>query len=181
MSDYFTNFVSGIYIELDKPSDYSTSRISGWFLDNSNLGQLNNLIGTSYISNGFYNSSGVMTGYGVVPPIGGNDLGIYKMLFDYNYYVRLSRSVAVSASTAGQDWVTLAEGDSKITRVNKNEISKNLRSLAKDSKEVLDRAVKMYLKYGATAQQVAGDDVIGISNYISISYDRVQQIPEYIY
>ena len=103
------------------------------------------------------------------------------MLFDYNYYVRLSRSVAVSASTAGQDWVTLAEGDSKITRVNKNEISKNLRSLAKDSKEVLDRAVKMYLKYGATAQQVAGDDVIGISNYISISYDRVQQIPEYIY
>lgn len=74
--------------------------------------------------------------------------------------------------TVGQDWLTLQEGDSKITRVNYNEVSKNLRGLAKDAKETLDKAVKMYLKYGAIPEQIAGDDTIGISNYLAVSEDR---------
>jgi hypothetical protein len=74
--------------------------------------------------------------------------------------------------TVGQDWVNLQEGDSKITRVNYNEVSKNLRGLAKDAKETLDKAVKMYLKYGAVPQQIVGDDTVGISNYLATSEDR---------
>lgn len=181
MTDPFTSFVKNIYQELDNPSDYSTARISGWFLDASNVGQLNNLIGTNYTPGALYDGNGNPTGYYITPVISGNELGIYKMLFDYNYYVRLSRSVAMGATKAGQDWVTLQEGDSKITRVNKNEISKNLRALAKDSKETLDKAVKMYLKYGSVPMQIVGDDYIGTSNYISLNWDRNLQGSQYQY
>lgn len=181
MSDYFTNFVNRVYDELDYPEDYSPSRISGWFLDSSNLGQLNNLIGTQYHPSGFYNESGTLTGYGVVPVISGNELGIYKLLFDYHYYFRLSRYTATNIMTVGQDWTSLKEGDSSITRVNYNEVSKNLRMLAKDAKETLDKAVKMYLKYGAIPQHVIGDDVIGVSNYISISEDRGIRRDHFLY
>lgn len=181
MSDYFTNFVNRIYDELDQPADYSTARISGWFLDYANLGQLNNLIGTSYVPTGYYNQSGALTGYGITPPISGNELGVYKMLFDYNYYYRLSRLTATNLMTVGQDWVSMSEGDSSITRVNYNEVAKGLRTLAKDYKETLDKAVKMYLKYGAIPQQIAGDDVIGVSNYISISEERGIRTKNFLY
>ena len=180
MSD-FNNFVNNIYNELDQPSDYSPARISGWFLDSSNVGNLNNLIGTSFVPSGFYNDSGALTGYGIVPAISGNELGIFKLLFEYNYYYRLSRYTATSIMTVGQDWINLQEGDSKITRINYNEVSKNLRGLAKDAKETLDKAVKMYLKYGAIPQQVVGDDTIGISNYISTSEDRGTIKDDFLY
>jgi hypothetical protein len=181
VSDPFTYFVTNVYRELDYPPDYTQARISGWFLDSANVGQLNNLIGTNYTPDAVYDNNGIPTGWSINPAISGNELGIYKMLFNYNYYFHLSRSVAVSASRVGQDWVSMQEGDSKITRVNKNEISKNLRALAKDAKETLDKAVKMYLKYGAIPSQIVGDDYIGISNYISLNWDRSMTEGDYQY
>jgi hypothetical protein len=181
VTDPFTSFVTNVYRELDYPPDYTTARISGWFLDSSNIGQLNNLIGTNYVPSVLTDTNGGITGYSITPAISGNELGVYKMLFNYNYYFHLARTVAISATRAGQDWISMQEGDSKITRVNKNEISKNLRGLAKDAKETLDKAVKMYLKYGAVPMQVVGDDYIGVSNYISLSWDRNMQGSEYQY
>lgn len=182
MSDSFTNFVDHVYDELDFPSDYGKPRISGWFLDSSNLGQLNNLIGSSYQSSVLYeNGTGNATGYAISPVISGNELGIYKLLFNYNYYYRLSRMTATSILSLGQDWLSVKEGDSQITRVNYNEVSKNLRGLAKDAKETLDKAVKMYLKYNSIPQQIVGDDTIGVSNYISISEERGIRASNFLY
>lgn len=181
MSDQFTYFVNNVYRELDYPVDYTPARISGWFLDSANLGQLNNLIGTSYNASVLLDSNEKITGYSINPVISGNELGIYKMLFNYNYYFHMARSVAVSATRVGQDWVSMQEGDSKITRVNKNEISKNLRALANDAKETLDKSVKMYLKYGAVPMQIVGDDYIGISNFISVGWNRNMQGEQYQY
>lgn len=181
MSDQFTYFVNNIYRELDYPTDYTAARISGWFLDYANLGQLNNLIGTNYTSSVLLDSNEKITGYSINPVISGNELGIYKMLFNYNYYFHMARSVAVSATRVGQDWVSMQEGDSKITRVNKNEISKNLRALANDAKDTLDKSVKMYLKYGAVPMQIVGDDYIGISNFISVGWNRNMQGEQYQY
>jgi hypothetical protein len=172
VSDYIPSFISNLYDQLDNPDDYTFARLSGWFLDASNIGQLNNLIGSDYSPTGFVNSSGKITGYAIVPEIGLNELGIYKLLFNYKYYNSLARTSLASSSTAAGDWVTLEEGDSKITRLNKNEISKTYRGLAQDAKQELDKAVKMYLKYGAISQQIAGDDTVGFSNYIQKDYNR---------
>jgi hypothetical protein len=72
----------------------------------------------------------------------------------------------------GSDWTDLREGDSNIKKINKNEISKNFRGLSQDCQAELNKTVKMYLKYGAVPEQVAGDDTEGVSHYIIQEYQR---------
>ena len=42
-----STFISGVYTDLGSPDNYPIQKLAGWFLDNSNVGKLNNLIGTS--------------------------------------------------------------------------------------------------------------------------------------
>ena len=167
-----STFISGVYTDLGSPDNYSIQKLSGWFLDNSNIGKLNNLIGT-YISGVCLKSpQDLVTGYSLDPFPSNDQLAIYKMLFDYEYFRGESRSVARSSATIGSDWTDLKEGDSSIKKINKNEISKNFRGLSRDAKEDLDKAVKMYLKYNAIPDQIAGDDTEGVSHYIIQEYQR---------
>ena len=167
-----TYFINNIYNELGEPADYSFQKISAWILDNSNLGKLNNLIGTCFSGVSYTNDCGNITGYGIEPAIRNDQLAIYKMLFDYEYFKNEARNIAKSSITIGSDWTKLQEGDSSITKINKNDISKNFRALAKDAREDLDKAVKLYLKYNAIPDQIAGDDTEGISFYIAQDYQR---------
>jgi hypothetical protein len=169
---YLSTFISGVYADLGSPPDYSLPKLSGWFLDNANLGKLNNLIGTHITSECLINNTGVVTGYSFTPFPTNDQLGIYKMLFDYEYFKNEARQTAKSSISVGNDWTNLREGDSSITKINKNEISKNFRSLSRDAKDDLDKAVKMYLKYNAIPDQVAGDDTQGISHYTVQQYQR---------
>lgn len=160
--DSFANFVSGVYLDINNPVDYPLSRISGWFLDNSNIGKINNLIGLN-ISGVVYNTT---TGsfYALEPELSSEEMSIYKKLFECDFYKRQSFEVARSISMIG-DWISIKDGDSSITRVNKNEVSKNFRSIYKDSYEELQFLIKMYLKKTSSAEQIAGDDTIGSSYY----------------
>jgi hypothetical protein len=167
-----TYFINNIYNELGEPSDYSPQKISAWVLDNANLGKLNNLIGTYFSGVSYTNDCGNITGYGIEPAVRNDQLAVYKMLFDYEYFKGEARNIAKSSTTMGSDWTNLREGDSSITKINKNEISKNFRALSRDAKEDLDKAVKMYLKYNAIPDQVAGDDTEGVSYYIAQDYQR---------
>jgi hypothetical protein len=168
-NNYFYDFVNSVYDQIGEPAAYPLPRVSGWLLDNSNLGKLNNLIGTNYVSEYL---TGVTTGYAILPEPGNNELAVYSLLFEYNYYSQLARDTAISATTAAGDWTSLGEGDSRISRVNKNEVSKTLRGIAADTKQSLDKSVKMYLKYEATPNQVVGDDTVAASNYITAEYNR---------
>lgn len=167
-----TYFINNIYNELGEPADYSSQKISAWVLDNANLGKLNNLIGTCFSGVSYANDCGNVTGYGIEPAIRNDQLAIYKMLFDYEYFKGEARNMAKSSATMGNDWTELREGDSSIKKINKNEISKNFRALSRDAKEDLDKAVKLYLKYNAIPDQIAGDDTEGISFYIAQDYQR---------
>ena len=170
--EYFTKFVYGVYNDLGEPEDYTIAKISAWFLDNANVGKLNNLIGTQISGVAYKDQYGVVTGYDLVPNPSNDQLAIYKMIFDCNYYKHQSKNLARSAGMIGSDWTTLREGDSNITKINKNEISKNFRGLAQDCQTELNKTVKMYLKYGAIPEQVVGDDTEGISHYIIQEYQR---------
>ena len=170
--EYFTKFVYGVYNDLGEPEDYTIAKISAWFLDNANVGKLNNLIGTQISGVAYKDSHGVVTGYDLVPNPSNDQLAIYKMIFDCNYYKQQSKNLARSAGTIGSDWTTLREGDSNITKINKNEISKNFRGLAQDCQAELNKTVKMYLKYGAVPEQIVGDDTEGVSHYIIQDYQR---------
>lgn len=177
MSNYqdytLSRFINGVYSDLGEPPTYSPSRLFAWFLDNANVGKLNNLIGTESAGVALTNDCGNVTGYAIEPALTNDQLAIYKMLFDYEYYKTEARSAAQSSITNGNDWTSLREGDSSISRINRNEVSKNFRALSRDAKEDLDKAVKYYLKYNAIPDQVAGDDTQGVSNYIIQEYARV--------
>lgn len=168
----FSKFVNGVYYDLGEPSNYSTARLSAWFLDNANVGKLNNLIGTCASGVGVLDENCNLIGYNLDPFPSNDQLAIYKMLFDYEFFKTEARVAASSSMTVGDDWTNLKEGDSSITRINKNEVSKNYRNLARDAKEDLDKAVKMYLKYNAIPDQVAGDDTAGVSTYRIQDYTR---------
>lgn len=170
--EYFTRFVYGVYNDLGEPNDYPIVKISAWFLDNGNVGKLNNLIGTQISGVAYKDTHGVVTGYDLVPNPSNDQLAIYKMMFECDYFTKQSKNMAKSAATIGNDWTTLREGDSTITKINKNEISKNFRGLSQDCKAELNKNVKMYLKYGAIPEQVVGDDTEGMSYYIVQDYYR---------
>lgn len=165
-------FFNNVYLDIGEPSDYSVSRISAWFLDISNLGKLNNLIGTCFEVKELQDNHCNITGYEIYPYLKSDQLAIYKMLFEYDYYKKEASNAARSALVNGNDWTSLSEGDSSISRVNRNEVAKNLRSMYKDVKESLDQAVKMYLKYNAIPDQIVGDDTQGVSYYIIQDYQR---------
>lgn len=169
----FSNFINGVYEGLGSPSDYSQDRVASWFLDNANVGKLNNLIGTNFSSIAYTNDCGNITGYGVEPSMRNDQMAIYKQLFEVEYYASLAENFARSAATKGSDWINLREADSSITRVNPHEIAKTFRAFYNDAYKSLQDSVKMYLKYGAIPDQVVGDDTIGQSFYIIQEYNRV--------
>jgi hypothetical protein len=170
--EYFTKFVYGVYTELDEPENFSIAKISAWFLDNANAGKLNNLIGTQISGVAYKDAHGVVTGYDLRPNPSNDQLAIYKMMFDFEYFKNQARFATASSLVEGDDWVTLGEGDSRVQRINKNEIAKNYRALARDIKQDLDKAVKMYLKYNSVPDQIVGDDTEGVYNYVIQEYNR---------
>lgn len=165
-------FFNNVYLDIGEPSDYSVSRVSAWFLDISNLGKLNNLIGTCFEIKELQDNNCNVTGYEIYPYFKSDQLAIYKILFEYEYYKKEASNAARSSLVNGNDWTSLSEGDSSISRVNRNEVAKNLRSMYKDTQENLNQAVKMYLKYNAIPDQIIGDDTQGVSYYIIQEYQR---------
>lgn len=171
--DYLTKFINGVYSDLGEPEDYSQARLWAWFLDNSNLGKLNNWIGTQFESVCYKDSNGVPTGIAISPIPTNDQLAVYKLVFTAQYYSDQAISFARSAATKGRDWISLSEGDSHITKVNPNEVAKTFKGLYNDAYASLKDAVKMYLKYNAVPDQVAGDDTQGVSHYIIYEYSRI--------
>jgi hypothetical protein len=117
--------------------------IFSWMKEN--LGLLNTLINTSFV--------------GEDPDMGIEAEAIYKELFLYNYYNKQARNVlrGITATTnAGDNILQVSDGDNSISFVNRNEVSKVYRDLAKDSKSRMDTLVAKYNIYGAKPLQVGG-------------------------
>ncbi len=87
----------------------------------------------------------------------GEQESIFTLLYMSRYYGQAAQSA--NSGVGAVDWITIREGDSTVTRTNKNEVAKSYLAMRKQTNEELDKLIAAYhLKY-ATAQQVAGDDV----------------------
>tara|TARA_R100000988_G_C3953450_1_gene142358 strand:- start:366 stop:854 length:489 start_codon:yes stop_codon:yes gene_type:complete len=139
--------------EFDSDTDMATlAQISGWF--GNNVGELNTLIFTSFSGTGKVGSADEA----FTPRMGLEESGIYKKLYLKHYYQKRARNV-LKGIDSSVDFISLREGDSMITRTNKNEIAKVYRGFAKDAGEELEKAVYAYNFYNAVPRQVAGSDV----------------------
>ena len=155
-----STIATGIYRdEFDSDSSYSSlSSISGW-LEN-NVGLLNTRLYSEF------NGSGLSDGDTCVQPTGSfnfEESDIYKQMFLASFYNKKVRTV-LNGIDSSVDFISLKEGDSVITRTNKNEIAKTYRGLAKDSQEKLEMLVAQYNIYNATPVQVAGNEGL-VSGY----------------
>src|SRR5882724_2276370 len=98
------------YRELETPDDISIPNIIFWL--QSNLNQLNVLIGTQYTLD---------VSEWVIPDLGESESAILKYLYLVYYYNRLIKS---NLQAGAFDWSEISEGDSHIRRVSRNEIAK---------------------------------------------------------
>ena len=120
----------------------ASGSIEAW-LEN-NLGQLNNLIYQDFSGD----SASLDT----------EAQSIHKELYLYNYYTKQSRNAlrGITAATNDNKILSLKDGESAVTFVNRNEVAKVYRGLASDSKAKVDDLVARYNIYQATPQQVGG-------------------------
>jgi len=134
--------------EFDYDSGYAQFYfISGWLANN--IGQLNNRLFTSYEVSGAY-----------FAPTGSfkqEERAIYKQMYLYEFYTKKTRQVLRGVDSE-VDFISLREGDSMITRTNKNELAKTYRGLANDANTELEKLITSYNMYQAAPVQVAGED-----------------------
>ena len=121
--------------------------ISGWLANN--VGMLNTKIYSQFSVEG---ANFVPTG-----TFQQEERAIYKQMYLYEFYTKKTRQVLRGVDSS-VDFVTLREGDTMITRTNKNELAKTYRGLANDAREEMERLVTAYNIYQAAPVQVAGED-----------------------
>lgn len=111
--------------------------VSGWL--SGHLGDLNVLLHTSFS--------------GENPEFEAEESGIFKHLYMLSFY-RKSVHDTLRGIDSSVDWQTIREGDSLITRTNKNEVAKSWRGLATDEQALIDELVSKYNIYEASPVQV---------------------------
>ena len=121
--------------------------ISGWLANN--VGMLNTKIYSQYsVDNGNFIPTGTFQQ---------EERAIYKQLYLYEFYTKKTRQVLRGVDSS-VDFVTLREGDTMITRTNKNELAKTYRGLANDARDEMEKLVTSYNIYRSAPVQVAGED-----------------------
>ena len=140
------------YRELASPSDLSIAAISFWL--RTNLGQLNNLINTSYALD--VNTQELETGLSIEEAV------IFKKLYFVHYYDIKIRATLGAASS--DSVVEVSSDGARVRKINKNEISKTWMSARNLERDDLTRLVTAYKLTESSPRQVAGDDTITEGN-----------------
>lgn len=138
--------------EFDSDTGYaSLSLISGWLANN--VGMLNTKIFSSF-STSDESSDTYLTPTGSFKQ---EEAAIYKQIYLYEFYTKKTRQVLRGVDSS-VDFLSLREGDTMITRTNKNELAKTYRGLANDAREEMEKLITDYKLYQAAPVQVAGED-----------------------
>ena len=127
--------------DLSAPTQLAASTISGYATQPSTLGRLNNLVSTCFSGSG-YTGAGT-TNYQASPPLTNTELVIIGTMFLVSYYNGLAFStMGVGGSTI--PWLNIAEGDSKIGRVNAASIGAQYKEMSKDAQNQLWQQANAY-------------------------------------
>jgi len=138
--------------EFDSDASVATSgSIQAWM--ENNLGQLNTLIHQDF------------SGTGAV--LDTEAQSIHKELYLSNYYSKQSRNAlrGITKTSNDSNILSLKDGESAVTFVNRNEVSKVYRGLAADSMDNVVRMAGQYNIYQAEPRQLGGIDGSGLSDY----------------
>jgi hypothetical protein len=118
------------------------SYIQAWL--ESNLGLLNTRINTSYS--------------GVSAELDLESSAIYKEMYMSHYYRKQSRNAlrGLVGNSDGADVLSIRDGNSSVSFVNKNEVSKVYKSLADDCDSKVEKLAHQYNMYQSEPLQLGG-------------------------
>lgn len=139
-----------IYRELSNPTDLSIPAIAFWL--RSNIGALNNLIHTTYDLRG--RDLEIVDEDGVEIAI--NEKAIFKKMYMIHFYDQKLRANMISMTS--DTVLSVRDGDSSVTKINKNEVNRSIAAVKKQEYDELSIMVGAYKSTKALPRQVAGDD-----------------------
>ena len=141
-----------IFRELREPTSLSIPAISFWL--RTNVGQLNNYIHTEYS----VSENDLEIKDSASPPveIGDNEKTILKKMYFIHYYDQRLRTHMTTMDT--DTILSVRDGDSSVTKVNRNEIAKSIAAVKAQEYSELLKMIQAYVSNKAGPYQVAGDD-----------------------
>jgi len=156
MPNVLEDLASGIVTtEFDGDTGIATvASVSGWLYEN--LGQVNTYLYTNFSGD---NAQGT---YGLMDIEAQN---VLKELYLSNYYNKETRNALrgiTRSSVSGDNVLSLRDGDSAVTFINRNEVSKVYRGLANDCMDKVTKMAAQYNIYQAQPRQLGGIDASGI-------------------
>jgi len=156
MPNVLEDLASGIVTtEFDGDTGIATvASVSGWLYEN--LGQVNTYLYTNFSGD---NAQGT---YGLMDIEAQN---VLKELYLSNYYNKEARSALrgiTRSSVSGDNVLSLRDGESAVTFINRNEVSKVYRGLANDCMDKVTKMAAQYNIYQAQPRQLGGIDASGI-------------------
>ena len=154
-----------LHKELGEPSTLSVPAITYWL--RSNIGSLSN-----YLNEGFtLNSTSLdieKTVNDEKVQIDEDEKDVLKKMYHIHYYDILLRS---TLSAAGTDSVVeIQSDDTRVRRINKNELSKTYVSLKRTEQDELGKLINGYKIKKSSPLQIAGDDTVK-GQYPNINYN----------
>jgi hypothetical protein len=159
MPNVLEDLASGIVTtEFDSDTGIATvANVSGWLYEN--LGQVNTYLYTDFSG---ANASGT---YGAIDIEAQN---VLKELYLSNYYNKQARNALrgiVDSNVSGDNILSLRDGESSVTFINRNEVSKVYKSMANDCMEKITQLAAQYNIYQAQPRQLGGVDGSGRGIY----------------
>ena len=159
MPNVLEDLASGIVTtEFDSDTGIATvANVSGWLYEN--LGQVNTYLYTDFSG---ANASGT---YGAMDIEAQN---VLKELYLSNYYNKQARNALrgiVDSNVSGDNVLSLRDGESSVTFINRNEVSKVYKSMANDCMEKITQLAAQYNIYQAQPRQLGGVDGSGRGIY----------------
>ena len=139
------NLATSTWADLGQPSNITPAYISGWFVESGNLGGLNNKTFNSfYVSGG----SAITDGNG---NFDGSEADIYKLMYTITYWRGQSASLL---SNGGSFWLSIQEGDTRLTRANVADLMRAAKEEAESAQKQLGFALHDYNLRLSTPQSV---------------------------
>lgn len=156
MPNVLEDLASGIVTtEFDGDTGIATvASVSGWLYEN--LGQVNTYLYTNFSGD---NATGT---YGFMDIEAQN---VLKELYLSNYYNKEARNALrgiTKSSVSGDNVLSLRDGESAVTFINRNEVSKVYRGLANDCMDKVTQMAAQYNIYQSQPRQLGGIDASGI-------------------
>ncbi len=134
-------WAQGVFSDLGSPTNTSVSTISGYAVQPSTLGRLNDYLVTCFSGSGYTGAGS--TNYQIGPFISPTELAVVNAMYLVSFY----NNAAMATMGVGSNtipWQNLKEGDSSITRVNAASIGAQYREMAKDAQTQLQYLANTY-------------------------------------